>query len=87
MQGNKPMPVEHPSDVTGLICSNCIQVLLASSQEKIRAAYQLAIDKEMLDKARVLKTFIGEEENVPETHHGKGNMDRARDLRQARATH
>ena len=50
--------VKHPGDVTGIICSFCFQIILASTQEKIKAAYQVALDKRLLDKAKALETFI-----------------------------
>jgi hypothetical protein len=53
--------VKHPKNATGIICSNCMQVLIASSQEKIKKAYQKAIDAGLMDKAKALETFLEEE--------------------------
>ena len=53
--------VKHPKDVTGLICSNCMQALIVSAQEKIKAAYQKALHAGLLDKAKTLETFLEEE--------------------------
>ncbi len=80
--------VKHPQDATGLICSNCIQVLLASSQDKIRAAHQLALDKGLVDKAEALKMFIEEEEYyvTREAKKSKRNLVREGPMRMAGPT-
>ena len=73
---------KHPKEVTGIICSGCIQVILASSQEKIKSAYQKALDAELLDKAKALESFIEEgEKSVRETKNLKRDMVRTRPLR------
>ena len=74
--------VKHPQEVTGLICSDCMQVLISSTQEKIRAAYQKALDAGLIDKAQVLENFLEEEEQyVRETKMSKRNSFRERTLR------
>ena len=76
---------KHPLDVTGVICSSCMQVLVASSQEKIKKAYQVALDKGMLDKAQILATFLeDEEQDVRKTKKSKRNLIREGPLRMVR---
>lgn len=58
----------HSEDAREYVCSTCTQLFLAQAQEKLKAAYQLALDKGMVNKARGIQIFIGEEENVPETN-------------------
>ena len=83
----KRIDVKHPKDVTGLVCSSCMQVLIASSQEKIRKAYQVALDKGMLDKARALETFLEEEEQNGETQKFDRGVDRAGTLRKTQSAY
>ena len=79
--------VKHPEDVTGLICSDCMQVLISSSQEKIKAAYQKALDAGLMDKAKALETFLEEkEQDVRETKKPKRNLIRKGPLRMVRPT-
>lgn len=81
----KRIAVKHPQDVTGLVCSSCMQVLVTSSQEKIRKAYQVALDKGMLDKTQVLATFLEEEEQYDrKTKKSKRNFIREGPLRMVR---
>lgn len=86
-RGNR-IDAKHPQDVTGLVCSSCMQVLIASSQDKLGKAYQVALDEGMLDKARVLEAFL-EEEIIKDGETKKSNrvMDRARALRTTQSTY
>ena len=79
--------VKHPGDVTGLIFSNCMQILVNSSQEKIKAAYQKALDADLMDKVKALEIFI-EEEIIDngETKKPSRDMDRVRTLRKVKST-
>lgn len=81
------IPAKHPQDVTGIICSNCIQVLIATRQDKFKKAYQVASDKGIPDKAKVLESFIEEEfiENG-EAKKPKRNLIREGPLRMVRPT-
>jgi len=74
--------VKHPEDVTGLICSDCMQVLISSSQKRIKAAYQKALNAGLMDKAKALEIFLEEEiiENG-ESKKPSRDMDRVRALR------
>ena len=84
----KHIPVKHPKDVTGVICSNCMQILVASSQEKIKAAYQKAINASLFDKAKALETFLEQEViNDRKTRKDRPNMGGIRALRKIRPSH
>jgi len=64
-----------------------MQVIVASSQEKIKKAYHVALDKEMLDKAKVLETFLeGEEQDGRKAKKSKRNLIRESPLRMVRPT-
>lgn len=83
----KHIEVKHPKDVTGIICSRCVQILITSSQDKIRAAYQKAIDEGLLDKAEALKRFLNEEDyHVRETKKPKRSLIRKGFVRMVRPT-
>ena len=77
--------IKHPGDVKGLICSDCMQALISSSQEKIKAAYQKALNAGLIDKAKALEIFLEEEiiENG-ETKKPSRDMDRVGALRKVR---
>jgi len=77
--------VKHSGDVKGLICSYCMQILIDSSKEKIKAAYQKALNAGLMDKAKVLEIFSEEEEmNDRKTKKPSRDMDRVRALRKVR---
>ena len=76
--------VKHPGDVTGIICSNCMQVLIATRQGKVKEAYDRALNNGLMDKAKVLKTLLEEEQDVRETKKPSRDMDRVRALRKIR---
>ena len=77
--------VKHPGDVTGFICSNCMQVLIATRQGKVKEAYDKALNDGLMDKAKVLETLLEEEEqDVGETKKPSRGMDRGRALRKVR---
>ena len=77
--------VKHPGDATGLICSNCMQVLIATKQGKVKEAYDKALNNGLMDKAKVLETLLKEEEqDVRETKKHSRDMDRGRALRKVR---
>lgn len=80
----KHIPVKHPQDVKRIICSSCFQIILASTQEQIKRAYQKAIHAGLMDKAKALETFLEEEmiENG-ETKKPSRNLGRIRALRKA----
>ena len=83
----KHIPVKHPKDVTGVICSNCMQILLTSTQEQIKRAYQKAVHAGLMDKTRALETFLEEEEqDVRKTKKHKRNFIRKGPLRMVRPT-
>lgn len=77
--------VKHPGDVTEVICSNCMQILIATKQGKVKEAYDKALNDGLMDKAKVLETLLEEEEqDVGETKKSKRGMDRVRALRKIR---
>ena len=77
--------VKHPGGVTGLICSNCMQVLIGSSQDKIKVAYDKALNAGLMDKVKILETFLEEEEQYDrKTKKPKRNLIREGPLRMVR---
>ena len=77
---------KHPGDVTGVICSNCMQVLITTKQGKVKEAYDKALNDGLIDKAKVLETLLEEEtQNDRETNKPKRDMDRSRPLRKVRS--
>jgi hypothetical protein len=83
---NQRVAVKHPKDITGLICSNCMQILIATKQGKVKEAYDKALKDGLMDKAKVLETLLEEEEHdVRETKKPSRDMDRARALRKVRS--
>ena len=79
------IPAKHPQDVTGLICSDCMQVLITTKQRKVKQAYDNALNDGLMDKAKVLETLLEEEEqDVRETKKPKRNLIRKSPLRMVR---
>ena len=77
--------VKHPKEITGVICSNCMQVLITTKQGKVKQAYDKALNDGLIDKAKVLETLLEEEEqDVRETKKPSRDMDRKRALRKVR---
>jgi len=80
----KHIPIKHPQDVKGVICSFCFQIILASTQEQIKRAYQKALNAGLIDKAKALETFLEEEiTEYGETKKPSRNLGRIRALRKA----
>ena len=78
--------VKHPQNVTGLICSNCTQVLITTKQGKIKEAYDKALNAGLMDKAKVLETLLIEEaQDDTEAKKSNRDMDRKRALRKVRS--
>lgn len=64
-----------------------MQVLIATKQGRVKEAYDKALNDGLMDKAKVLESFIKEEIiESGETNKPKPNMDRARALRKIRST-
>jgi len=59
--------VKLPEGIKRFVCSSCTQRLLSLSQEERKKAHQLALQKDMPDKAAALKSFFQEKENDSET--------------------
>ena len=76
---------KHPGDVTGIICSKCMQILLGSTQAQIKCAYQKALDAGLPDKAKALENLIEEEQSDRETKSIERDLVRKRALRTARS--
>ena len=81
-------PESNPQSDTGadLICSRCVQRLLAADQLNLKKAHAKAIDKGYLNKAKAISIFLMSEENingqrkpVPKNH--RRNIDRKRIVR------
>ena len=68
------------------ICSRCVQLLLSSSQEDIVKAYQSSLEKDQMEKAEILKSFLTKESindfsnksNRHQTQQYRQNLDRER---------
>ena len=76
------VPTRHPKDVTGIICSNCFQIIASSPQDQVQRAYQLAVSQGVDNKAKALETFLGEEIiDNGETKKPSRDMGRIRALR------
>lgn len=64
-------PVNHPEGVTEIICLSCLQMILSSGQDKLKEAYQKALEAGEPGKAKALEQFIrgdlGETEKQSET--------------------
>ena len=85
LAGKKHITPRPPEEAKEIICSICVQVLSFQTQEKLSRAYQLALDKGMFDKAKVLETFLEEEDQDDgETKKSKRNLIRESPLRVAR---
>jgi len=83
----KHIESKHPEDVTGLVCSKCVQRLLSAPQDKIEQAYQLALDRGLTEKAKILENFLEEGQIVGETRESKRDMVRKGALREIRTSH
>jgi len=85
LASKKHISPKHCEDVKGIACSWCIQVLLASTQEQIKEAYQKALNISLIDKAKALENFLEEEEQDDrETKKSKRNLIRKGPLRMVR---
>ena len=75
-----------PEGTRKIICSSCVQKLLAATQEKLQKAYQLALDKKFQDKADAIEFFFKEEqEYVPEARKPGTRVARKRTLRSVKS--
>jgi hypothetical protein len=74
------------SSKEGYICSNCIQKLLLIDREKLKKAYDLAVQKGFIDRAQVIQKLLESEEveYVPKTSKGRRNLVRERFVRTIR---
>jgi len=82
---NQHGTVKHPQDVKEIICSNCMQVLIATRQGKVKEAYDKALNDGLIDKAKVLETLLeDEEQDDGEINKSNRDMDRKRALRKVR---
>jgi hypothetical protein len=54
----KHEPVDHPENVRTIVCSNCMQMILSSNQDKLKSAYRKALQTGELNKAQALRGFI-----------------------------
>ena len=75
-------PVSLGADVKRITCSNCIQILLASTQEQIKRAYEKTLKIGCTEKAEAIRSFIREEvDNVPKARKTGTRVARKRTLR------
>ncbi len=79
----KRQVVKPPEGTKKMICSRCVQILLAASEERLRKAYQMALEKDFLDKAEAIKFFFKgrRDEYVPEANHPRSCLARRRTMR------
>jgi len=73
----------HDKGVQLFWCSNCIQKLLVMSQEQLRRAYDLAVEKGYLEKANSLEQLLDEVNHVGKTDKTRPNLVRERPMRKA----
>jgi len=83
----KREPVNHPQDIKAVVCSNCMQRLLSSPQDKLKDAYRKALNAGELGKAKALERFMREGKNAGETPKPERNPLRRETLRMARTAH
>ena len=83
---NLPEPCTHyhPAEDADFICSQCSQLLLGCSQEKLVELQRKCQAKGYYHKVEALKSFIGELEYVPKARKVRSGMVRERPLRTAR---
>ena len=73
---NKPVTYAGSEDLEKGICGGCIQVLLLATPVKIVKAYYLAVEKDQLEKAEILKSFVTEKEFIHEGDSYQQNISR-----------
>ncbi len=79
--------IQFTDDAKSFVCSWCTQVLLSMPQEKLRAAYKLALEIDMPNKAKAIETFLEEEEqDVRKAKKSKRNFIREGPVRMVRPT-
>jgi hypothetical protein len=69
------------------VCSSCVQSLLALSQEELKRAHTLALERGFIEKARAISMAIEEDEYVSEAGKTRSNMVRERPVRTSRPAH
>ena len=71
-----------------LICSLCVQILLAADQEDLKRAYGKAMERGYDRKAKAIESFLieGEVTNERKAKKLKRNMGRKRPVRKVRPT-
>ena len=78
-------PGYRPAPAVEFICSRCVQLLLATTTEQVRAAYKKAIDGGLSNKARALEMFFKEGvHDEQETGTARSDMVRKRPMRAVR---
>ena len=45
-----------------IICSQCVQILLAADQQDLKRAHAKSIEKGIIDKAKAIESFLTEDE-------------------------
>ena len=71
---------------TDFICSRCVQILLAADQDKLKRAYQKAMDKGYINKAHAIASFLygGTFDHERKAKKFERNLVRKRPVRTAR---
>ena len=83
-----PEPNYKPEAGKDLICSMCVQILLAADQKDLKRAYGKAMERGYDRKAKAIESFLieGEVTNERKTKKLKRNMGRKRPVRKVRPT-
>ena len=68
----------------GYVCSSCVQRPLALSQDQLKQAYRLALERGFTEKAKAILMAIEEEEYVSEAGKTRPDMVRERPVRTSR---
>lgn len=77
---SNPEPCQHykPDNDVDFVCSSCVQLLLGCNQDKLRELQRQCEAKGYDRKVEALKSFIGEEEYVPEARKTRPGVERKR---------
>jgi hypothetical protein len=85
MSTGRREPVKHSLDVKAVICSRCMQRLLAMGPDELKAAYQKAMEVGEPDKARAIEGFIIDKETTGNGHGERNTPERIDGKRSVRA--
>jgi len=82
----KHQPPRIPEGTKKIVCSKCVQILLAATQEDLQKAHLLALEKGFQDKADAIKFFFkGRDDYVPKARKPGTRVARKRTLRSVKS--